>query len=63
MRLWERDNLFHFMLRNHGPRRKNYAAFMAGNEFTQARWVRLCTPAEIEAFVDTLQVEHESKVA
>ena len=53
MKLWERDNLFHFMLRNHGPRRKNYAAFMAGNEFTQARWVRLCTPAEIEVFVST----------
>jgi len=61
--LWERDNLFHFMLRNHGPRRKNYAAFMAGNEFTQARWVRLCTPREIEAFVDTLQVERERTVA
>ncbi|MFA7297409.1 MAG: adenylate kinase [Dehalococcoidia bacterium] len=51
LRLWEYDkNLFTYTVLYHRSRRAEYARAMADPRWAHARWVRLRSPAEIEAF-------------
>lgn len=51
LRLWEYDkNLFTFTIVYHRSRRAEYERAMSDPRWAQARWVRLTSPAAIEAF-------------
>lgn len=51
LRLWETDkNLFTFTIKTHRRRQSEYERAMHDPQWAHARWVRLHSPQEIEAF-------------
>lgn len=58
LRLWEYDkNLFTFTVLYHRSRRAEYERAMAEPRWAHARWVRLRSPAEIEAFARDFEAQ------
>jgi adenylate kinase family enzyme len=58
LRLWETDkNLFTFTVIHHRSRRADYERAMVDPRWAHARWVRLRSPAAIEAFARDFEAQ------
>lgn len=56
MRVWNTDeSLFGFAVKQQTPKRRDLVARMSDPRFAHVRFVRLCGPAEVDAFVDALE--------
>jgi adenylate kinase family enzyme len=60
LKLWSPDSLLHFVLTGHGRLRTRYTTAMVDPQWAHIRFVRLCSPSEVEDFARELEAASKS---